>query len=79
MIYEVKSSKCCCLESELLQLWQQDFVLAGLEQDISFISAVANLFAAGTSSEYMNGFPFPQPMHLLSHPMLLALSRCYRE
>lgn len=59
MIYEVKSSGCCCLGSELLQLWQQDFVLAGLEQDIGFISAVTNLSAAGTSPEYVNGFPLP--------------------
>lgn len=57
MIYEVKSSRCCCLESELLQLWQQDFVLASLEQDIGFISAVTNLSAAGISPEYTNGFP----------------------
>lgn len=51
MIYET-------FQMLLLQLWQQDFVLADLEQDIGFISAVTNLSAAGTSPEYMNGFPF---------------------
>lgn len=50
----MKPSRCCCLESELLQLWQQDFVLAGLEQDIDFISAVTNLSAAGTSPEWVS-------------------------
>lgn len=39
MIYEVKSSRCCCLESELL---------LGLDQDIGFISAVK-----GTNSFFL--------------------------
>lgn len=39
MIYEAKSSRCCCLESELL---------LGLDQDIGFISAVK-----GTNSFFL--------------------------
>lgn len=43
MIYET-------FQMLLLQLWQQDFVLADLEQDIGFISAVTKPFCCRDQS-----------------------------